>query len=201
MQYHIWLRGHSALGRLLDRSELWPDTSDAWYQVAKAWAQENPEQGAISEDPDVCTVFTTSYRLLALDLDDPRIADGLRITIDLLRRMKEIADGANTHLMILLIPTKETVYEEAALAGSGGENPTFRRLIDMERRARLELTVACKEEEIAYVDTLPHLARALEEKHRIYPSDTEGHPLAAGYSVLASACYEGLRNLGWLKTF
>ena len=196
VRWDLWLRGHSALGRRFDRTAFLRFTTDAWFEVARAWALAHPHEGAVSEDPEVGTVFTTAYRLAALDLDDPRMVAGLEITVELLSRMQEIATRADVRLLVLLIPTKEAVYAEAALMGTAGENPAYRRLVDMERRVRSEVKASCDSQRIAHVDALPYLADALRSRLRVYPSDTEGHPLAAGYAALASACHEALMSLG-----
>ena len=78
----------------------------------RAWAQAYPEHGAVCNDADIRTVFTTAYRLAGLDLDDPRVDEGLRITNEVLWRAQQKADKAGVKLLVLLIPTKELVYAE-----------------------------------------------------------------------------------------
>jgi hypothetical protein len=79
----LWLRAHTAVGRLLERAGVWPGR-DAWFEIGRACATAHPESGSYYDDGRLRTVFTVGYRLVALDLEDPRIAEGLRLTSELL---------------------------------------------------------------------------------------------------------------------
>jgi hypothetical protein len=180
----------------LDDADLWADTKDAWYGAAKAWARAFPDQGAYCEDPEVGTVFTPAYRLLALDLDNPQIAEGLRITLELSKRLHSLAERNRKHLFILLIPTKELVYAEAGFEGNGRRSTSYSLLTVMERKARSQLIDSCERSDIPFVDALSPLADALRNKVRIYPYDTESHPNRIGYSILAETCHKHLQAQG-----
>jgi hypothetical protein len=167
------------------------------YRISKAWAESFPEQGAVYENGDVHTVFTIGYRLLALDLDEPRIAEGLRLTKEMLLRIQGRVDAADTKLLVLLIPTKEMVYAGAVAKQQGQLDRTYTRLVEMDTRARPEIITLCEENNIVCVDGLPVLAEAVQRNEQIYPVHTDGHPVAHGYFLLASAVNEALIRLGW----
>ena len=191
--WSFWLREHSAIGRLLNRIGWWPGATDVDYQIDKAWAQAYPEHGAVCEDAGIRTVFTSAYRLTGLDLDDPRVGEGLRITTEALKRTHQRTDQAGVKLLVLLIPTKELVYadlmqRETRLTG------TYARMVDMEKRARYEVESRCKESGIRCVDALPGLQNAIANRQQIYPSSTESHPNAAGYRILATTVSQALEN-------
>ena len=57
------------------------------WEIAKAFANAHPTYCQVFSDGQFKTVFTSEYRLLALDLDDPRIAEGLRISLRAIQRM------------------------------------------------------------------------------------------------------------------
>jgi len=191
--WSFWLRAHSATGRLLNRSGLWPGATDVDYEIDKAWAGTYPDNGAVCEDADVRTVFTTAYRLTGLDLDDPRIVEGLNITKETLwmAEQKDLARG--TQQLVLLIPTKETVYADL-MKGAGRLNGNYARLVEMESRAREQVKAWCVEKHMKCVDALPDLRSALARRERIYPSNTESHPNADGYGVLAATVRRALQN-------
>jgi lysophospholipase L1-like esterase len=191
--WSFWLREHSAIGRLLNRTGLWPGATDVDYEIDKAWARAYPDHGAVCEHADIRTVFTTAYRLTGLDLDDPRIAEGLCIVGLVLWRAQQTADGRGAKFMVLLIPTKELVYAEL-MQREGKLTDTYSRLVEMENRARRDVESWCNEKRIRCVDALPYLQRAIAGRQQVYPSTTESHPNAAGYRVLAATVNEALKN-------
>ncbi len=190
--WSFWVREHSAIGRLLNRSGFWPSATDVDYEIDREWAQTYPAHGTVCNDDKLRTVFTTAYRLTALDLDDPRIAEGLRITKVVLLRTQHAADGHGVKLMVLLIPTKEMVYADL-MQREGRSTGTYSRLVEMENRAREEVKSWCTEKQIACVDALPELRNAIAQRQQIYPSTTESHPNAAGYGVLAATVAKALQ--------
>lgn len=191
----MWLSGHTAVGRLLAGSGWWPGSGDVWFEASKAWAKAHPEHGAVYDEANVRTVLTTAYRLTALDLDDPHIAEGLRITGVVLRRIKGQLDGASVKLLVVLLPTKESVFANAA--GSRQRDPVYERLVSMESRARSALIAECEGAGIQYVDALPPLAQAVRRGEQVYPTSMESHPTPKGYEVIALTAYEKLQHPGW----
>ena len=192
----LWLQGHTAIGRFLERSGILGRRL-AFWEASRAWAEAHPDHGAVYDEPTTRTVLTTAYRLVALDLDEPRIAEGLRITCEVVRRIQRKCDPAGVRLLVVLIPTKEAVYADAVRRRSGHLNPTYERLVAMEGRARDRLIRTCEETEIPYLDILPIFRAALARGEALYPPDTESHPNAAGYRTLAAAVDDRLRQLGW----
>lgn len=193
--WSYWLRGHSAIGRLLTQTGLW-DGKDVWYEIGAAWAQAYPDQGAVYKDNESRTVLSPAYRLTAIDLDEVRIVEGMRLTKDLLRRIKRKTDPAKVKLLILYIPTKEMVYADAIQNSQGQLKGSYAKLIAMETRVAAEITSFCDQEGIEHVDALPQLREAVRQNKQIYPSDTESHPNAQGYSVIASTVNEALTGRG-----
>ncbi|MCA1641669.1 MAG: hypothetical protein LC785_06925 [Acidobacteria bacterium] len=190
-----WLRGHTAVGRLLDRSGLWK--TDAWFEVGKRWARAHPEQGVVYETGRTRTVFHPAYRLTAVDLEDPRIAEGLRITKATLPGLKSRTDAANVKLLVLLIPSKESAYAGAMRAQAGRLDPVYERLVAMEGRARAEIEAQCAASGVKCVDALPRLSAAAAGGEQVYPQTTESHPSARGYHILATTVGEAIRSAGW----
>ena len=191
----FWLREHLALGRLLNHTGLWPGSQDIDYEIDRRWARAYPDRGAVCEVPGRETVFTTAYRLTELDLDEPRNAEGLRITKELLAQMQTELEAKQVKLIVLLLPTKETVYATAQ-GGAVGPNPVYRKLVEMEGRIRAELISTCQAQHIECIDALPFLNSALARGERLYPTTTESHPNERGYFVIASAVNESLSRLG-----
>jgi hypothetical protein len=191
----LWLGGHTAVGRLLSGAGCWPGKSDVWFEAGQAWARAHPEHGAVYEDGRTRTVLTTAYRLAALDLDDAHMAEGLRITCGVLPRIKARAEGAGAKVLVLVIPTKESVF--AGASGGRGLGPVYERLVRMEARARSEVLAECGRAQIECVDTLPPLVEAVGRGEEVYSSSTESHPKGKGYAVIAEAARQALARRGW----
>lgn len=190
----FWLREHLAIGRLLNRTHLWPGAQDVDYEIDKRWATAHPDRGAVCEWPGRETVFTTAYRLAGLDLDEPRIVEEIRISRDLLAQMQTETQTNHARLIVLLLPTKEAV-NASAQNGNLNLDPTYQKLVKMEGRVRSEILSTCEKNGIPAIDALPYLSSALDRGERIYPSTTESHPNAHGYSVIASAVNENISKL------
>jgi hypothetical protein len=190
----FWLREHLALGRLLNRTHLWPGAQDVDYEIDKRWAIAHPDRGAVCEWPGRETVFTTAYRLAGLDLDEPRIGEGVRISKELLAQMQTETDASHARLIVLLLPTKEAVYASAQ-KDKLSLDPTYQKFVSMEGRVRSEILLTCEKNGISVIDALPYLSGSLDRGERIYPSTTESHPNAHGYFVIASAVNEKISKL------
>lgn len=195
--WSYWLRGHSAIGRLLTRTGLWDGDVDVWYEIGAAWAQAYPDQGAAYKDNYSRTVLAPAYRLTALDLDEVRIVEGVRLTKDLLRRIKRKTAQEKVKLLVLYLPTKEMVYAEAVQNSQGQLKGSYAKLTGMETRIATDITSFCDQEGIEHADALPQLREAVQQNKQIYLSDTESHPNAQGYSILASTVNEALTVRGW----
>jgi len=187
----IWVREHSAIGRLLNRARLWPGAADIDYQIDREWARAYPEHGLVCEDENIRTVFTTAYRLTGLDLDDPRVVEGLRLTKVVLSRIRDKVQG-RARLMVLMIPTKELVYSDL-MKSHGVSNVTFSRDVEMERRSRADLMSWFHDNGIEAIDALPQMQSAIARRQQIYPSTTESHPNSSGYGVIAGVVNDALR--------
>jgi len=183
--------------RLLWRS--WVTLSDSQYKSAEAWAQANPDEGAIYKQGGTNYILEPGYRLPALDLDNPVIVEGLRITKQMLLFIQNKTNAADANLILLLIPTQEMVYADVIETSNGYLSPTYNRLVQMETRIRTEIISLCDEKGIHYVDALPALIEALRRGEVIYPRYINGHPRAEGYSVIASTLNEALKSLGWFE--
>jgi lysophospholipase L1-like esterase len=131
------------------------------------------------------TVFTPAFRLRALDLDSPRVMEGLRLSLVHFQLMARLCDSAGVAFYIALIPTKERVYQSLIDADPELQQHALLREVlaqegDVDQRVRRFL----QEGGISYIDLLPPLQDAVRHMP-IYPPHEDGHPNAAGYSVIA----------------
>lgn len=196
-RWGLWLRGHTALGRLWDATDAGRRLSaGAWFEIGRGWALAHPASGDVLGTGPNRTVMTTGYRLALLDLDEPRIGEGLRIAEAALREAHSSAAAYGAHLLVVLIPTKESAYA-GVMAARGHPGTTYARLVAQERTCRERLTAGLARAGIPHADTLPALRSGLERGARLYPPTTESHPTEEGYDVIAHTVVTHLDRLGW----
>lgn len=133
------------------------------------------------------TVFTLRYRLSALDVEEPRIQEGLRLTPVLLQMARAKADRTGTKLVLLLIPTKERVYAAAFPSLAARVSGAYPVLVKKEEIVFRSLVQQSAELGLPLVDTTASLADGVRAGGALYPKTEDGHPVALGYAAIASA--------------
>lgn len=141
------------------------------------------------------TGFTPERRLNALDLNDPRVNEGLLLSLDLFARMKTYCLEQAIHLLVVLIPTKESVYARYL-----ENDPAFERIAAIKSLLLNERTVTAKikaffeHHGIAYINLLPQLQEQVA-RFQLYPGNFDGHPNQNGYRIIAESVERYLRQL------
>jgi lysophospholipase L1-like esterase len=149
------------------------------------------------DDGAVRTVFTPQARLSAQDLDDDRIAEGLRLTLAVLDRIAEKCRG-RARLLVLLMPTKELVFAERVRRHATEIPSSFSRLLERETAVRAQIGTALRGRGLETMDPLPAMRALLatgDQRRKPvnpYPETWDGHPAAAGYTAVSLAVAETL---------
>jgi hypothetical protein len=188
-----WMASHSVFygvikATLLPRLITW--------QKDQAAKQVSPDVRMLWVDPAapaVRTTFTPHYRLSVLDPELHGVQEGLRITKKALVEMRSEAANQGVQLLIVLIPTKEYVYC-AHLKQSGTIlPPTYVRLCEAEEQVKQELTAHLAATGIRHVDVTGPMRDQVAKHVQVYPTDADGHHLAAGYGVIANTVRDALK--------
>ena len=190
---HFWfalrdvLAQHSRLYGLFERSfdrlqrMTRPTTHlDKWEQ-AKAFAAAHAGYCEVFDSGQFKTVFTSEYRLAAVNLDDPRIAEGLRVSLRAIQQMQELAATRHIRFVVVLIPTKEAVFRELWRNPS----PMFRRISEHEDRSRKLVKAFLDHHHIEYLDALPALRDRFNRGIQPYQVSHDGHPNEQGHKAIA----------------
>lgn len=138
------------------------------------------------------TIFTPAYRLCALDLEDPRIAEGLSISLRGFERMDRLARSHGVGFAVLLIPTKEAALRNESLPEAA---PILEELRIMEARARNETIRFLDKHGIPWIDASPVLREAARSGAPPYPPTADGHPNASGHTAIAAAAKSRLPKI------
>jgi hypothetical protein len=196
-----YLARHSSLWGLLRATKavvntrlLAPRAPDArWAQAVKEARDARGQLVPFEREP-VRTVFTPHYRFAAMDLDDPRIREGLRICIEEMKQLFAITHRNGARFTVVLIPTKELVFFDTFGSAFPALNPLAaagRTEHEMWDEFKNELRLSG----ISFVDALPALRDALSVGESPYPADADGHPNARGHRAIAAAVVRHLEAL------
>ncbi len=170
-----------------------PDADPDWLTdtIGPAAIKIVSEPDAAYSGNGVDTRFTAAYRSMVVDLSQPRIAEGLRSTSEILLDIQQQVHNSGARLVVLLIPTKELVYADLM---AGQSNAAYARQIRLEEDARSRIVDLLDANGIEYVDSLPALREAVQSGIAIYPRDTDGHPMPEGYRVIANTVASYLQH-------
>ena len=189
-----WLARKSMLYAVLRATVFQRLASQEREQIVR---QSSPDARWAWADPanaDVRTVFTPQGRLSALDLDDPRVREGLQISQRALAALQAEADQQGVRLLTVLIPTKERAYCAYLKAANADLPPSFAKLCDAESRAKAELVRMLQQQRVMHVDVTGVLEAQIAQHVQLYPTDSDGHLRAAGYGVVAKAIAQAVRQ-------
>ena len=188
-----WLARRSMVYNLLIHSVV-----GEMARVAEATliARKSPGDANVRYDKNgISTGFTPDLRLKALDLQDPRVSEGLLISLELFARMKAYTVEQAIHLLVLLIPTKESVYAKYLESDWALEkSPAIQSLLENERKVAAIVRAFFEEQGIAHINLLPELQERVAGI-QLYPGNFDGHPNQYGYRVIAENIERYLRQL------
>jgi len=159
---------------------------DKNWQHLNRFAQTQTEKKLIPFDNgQIKTLLTPSYRLVALNLDDIRIQEGLRISLESIEEMNRQILSENIQYLVMLIPTKELVYKESFLAHAGHLPDDLAILIKNEEKVWSTTKAFLNKKNIPFVDVLPTLNNEIKNGRQVYKINWDGHPNKLGYRAIA----------------
>jgi hypothetical protein len=188
-----WLRSRSVFYRMLTIS-----LGDLVRPIElKYFFRSNVEFTAIyDEDGELLTALQPVQRSRAVDLENPRIRAGLGLGLRALSEMARLCRERGVRMLVVVIPTKISVFAEAAeRLGATEQHHLIARLVANESYARAETLAWLEREGIPHVSVLEDLKRHVGERG-LYPRTIDGHPSRNGYRVIAEAAERALSEAG-----
>jgi hypothetical protein len=171
----------------------WLETNSAVYWIAQTFASSREELykyerfvDPYSVDDDGFTfTFGRPYILKAFDLDNENNQHGKALTQEILLKAKQDLDALGIHLVVVLIPSKEEVYERWTTAFLGVDRM---RSLGEGRELMVDF---CAEHALACLDTTGALRSSAERGMHVYwPDDT--HLNVLGNALVADAVWHFL---------
>ena len=187
-----WLAQRSVIYNLLIYSVVgeFARVAEAVFVARQAGGEANVRY----DKNGIHTGFTPEHRLRALDLEDPRVKEGLLISLDVFVKMKAYCLEHAIQLLIAMIPTKESVYARYLENDPALENTAIKSLLTNEREVTAIVKAFFENHGIPYVNLLPQLQEQVT-RSQLYPGNFDGHPNKNGYRVIAENVERYLRNL------
>jgi lysophospholipase L1-like esterase len=141
------------------------------------------------------TRFTPRLRY-SCNQDHPAVRAGLEITGEVARRVGAAAEAAGVRVAFTVLPTKELAFAPRIEADGIVPPPDYQALVRAERDNISYLAGAfSKVPGAVYVDMVKVLQQQLLTETYLYPQSRDGHPLEAGYAVIAAALAERIHDL------
>jgi lysophospholipase L1-like esterase len=130
--------------------------------------------------------FTPTLRYSSIQ-SHPAVNTGWDIMASAAERIDQMCQRSGIALLLTLIPTKETAMRQKVAASGVSPPAAYVRLVEEEAKR-----IAWFEERLRalphgrYVDVVGPLQEAASIQQQLYPTDQDGHPLAAGYALIGS---------------
>lgn len=187
-----WLSSHSMIYRIVFHGPIVAVLKES-IRFKQVGAGSDPyTTSIIREDWNIREAFRPLGIAESLNQTSGPIREGMRITFQLLEEMDEECRKEGCKFLVVIIPTKETVFAKYI-----EQDPklhlyeTLHKVIVNERQAKAEMTEYLDDHKIAYVDVLPALERSAEQQ--LYAQTTRDmHPGRNGYRVIGEAVAEYL---------
>lgn len=181
-----WLSENSVFYRIITQSQLFDHyrVEQAVRLSSASFVHEIAGQNVILE-PETMLKF--------VDLQDPRIAVSLDITLSVIREIQDFCLQNDIELAIVVIPIKENVYWPAVVNDLQGEKlALMQELHENISEIRDQLFAFLEKRQIVSIDVLPDLRVGVLDAV-LYP-ESDGHPNGQGYSLIADVIAKALTS-------
>jgi len=152
---------------------------------------DDPSLVIYDDESSLATAFgDPEYYGMAMDLDDPRIAEGWEITKAVLESAKRKSEEKEARFVVAIIPTKHSVYADLVRDSNPDVPSAFFELVAYEDRVGADVEDFLNEIDVDFVDTRDALRTCFDSLRRPYPPTTNTHPNADGYAAIARVIAE-----------
>jgi hypothetical protein len=189
----LWLREHvhlyalvgNATRELRERSGVAQTETQKLADVSTMNMGDSSLAYVYDQEPELRTILSPVYRRDVVDLSVPTTKEGLRITRDCLRAMRErFAKGGGVRMVLVIIPTKELAYT-LFMDKRGESYPEALRVYRDKELAMIEAVKSIAKNDFAVIDVTGGYVDALNAHQPIFKPVMDGHPNALGYRVIA----------------
>ncbi|MFC2163289.1 hypothetical protein ACFLRF_06365 [Candidatus Altiarchaeota archaeon] len=123
------------------------------------------------------------YRILGLDLNDPRIREGLRLNLAGMGSLHDLALGEGSVFHVVILPSKEYVYYHSMLSGDGVSGVYADLVRDEESVIRITREFL-RSEGISYIDLTASFNESMSKGTSPY-FQWDGHINGQGHNIIS----------------
>jgi len=138
------------------------------------------------EHGDLRTLLSPGRLLKGVDPNDPRFQEGRRICFESIRKMHEAVKAVKKDFLVLIVPSKDLVFEDTIRKAGIGTTDTFESAVGAEKQLLQDFKKFLKDAGIRFVDALPILQECLRKGEQPYFIHEDGHPNEIGHRAIAS---------------
>ncbi|MCK5507324.1 MAG: hypothetical protein KAI50_02250 [Desulfobacterales bacterium] len=192
--FRVWLSRNSLIYQLVIHGPILGRVKGYIQVNIASRHQDDITTTLVVDEKNIREAFRPIGILKRLNQKSAEVHEGMRITFELLEKMNDICRQNNTQFVVVIIPTKETVFAEFLEHNSMVHlGPVIDELILNERIATNELIDFFYSSGIHYIETLPALRRAVD-KELYTRSHRDMHPGKNGYRAIAEAVAEYIKQ-------
>jgi hypothetical protein len=159
-----------------------------WSEDPYEVALTRPGRMGFDAVPQFRTVFPNpEAHGMVMNLDDPRIREGWRITQAALRTMKATLNARGARFMVLLLHDKTYVMSDLVRERQPDVPAGFLSVVAVEARLTETVEGWLLDHDIGYVDTAKGMRALLSRGVMPYPESDDFHPRSTGYLAIAQA--------------
>lgn len=147
----------------------------------------------IDNEHNIKTAFWYKGWLECLDITNPMINEGLLKSLLLFKMMHQLCAKENIKLLVVVIPTKESVYSKYIKVQSNEGYDMIRKQIKYEAIITKIIREQFSSDNIDCFELLPAMQTHIGGP-QLYPASTDGHPNKYGYGVMAGAIANYISN-------
>jgi hypothetical protein len=191
-----WLSENSLIYRIVVHGPLIAMVKES-IRFRETSSNSDPNTTALLiEDKNIREAFRPIGISNRLDQTNAQITEGMRITVHLLKEMDKVCKQEGCRLIVVIIPTKETVFSEYLEKNTKIHlNEVLDRLIANERLAKQTLVESLADAGITHIDTLPALKQSVG--NQLYAQTTRDmHPSKNGYRIIGEVVAQYLERSG-----
>jgi hypothetical protein len=187
VRLRVWLSNNSALYGLVRELRFLLETTKMQHHDRFAEDAARPGRVVFAGPSPPRTVFKNpEVFMLAVNLADPRIREGLRITQSILLDIQAALRARRIGFGVMIVMDKPAVYAPVLAEKQTTVPPAFFKLGALEENMADSLSGFMREHSIPSINVASALRASLRSGVAVYPEWDDHHNNAAGYGVIAA---------------
>jgi len=164
------------------------------WEYYRQSALQTPQSTMPFERGPIKTVFSFGFRFIGVDLQNPMIQEGMRISLESIRRLHSTAKENGVAFLALLIPTKESVFKDTVLQQNQNAPEKFMKLVENEEQLIRKSEDFFNSHQVPFQSCLPSLRASVRNGQQPFPMSWDDHLNHTGQQVLAECAFNSLKK-------